>query len=487
MLDGMPPGMLAAITFSSLGMAFVFRGGLAMPLIENRALILQPRYQFFLDYGLILGAGLVSVLINTFTHGVPLGNGLLFFIGFVSFGFFIAIDMSLQRERSVIFTAMSQSPKIPSRFYPLTRKFFFVAFATNVLMMIIIMLIIGRDLVWLAGMDLSQMNLMIEMTTQTIFKELLFIITVLLIMVTNILYSYSKNLKLLFQTETGVLESVTSGDLSRLVPVATSDEFGMIAGYTNKMIQGLRDRIRILTHLKVAREVQENLLPSRPPAFKNLDISGSSLYCEEVGGDYFDYFPFSKDRLGIVLADSSGHGVGAGLDMTTIRAFLRYGAENYSGPAQLINAVNRHLTRDSSETGRFTTLFFADIDMESKCLKWVRAGHEPALFFRPGTGEIEKLRGSGMALGVEEDTPIQENELRNWEPGSVLVILSDGIKESRNGQGEMYGEDRIIQTLLQHASQPAKAIESKLIEDLEKFRGNVPISDDITIVIVKFL
>lgn len=481
--------MLGALTGSIFGAVFIIRFYVLNQFVNKSPLIDQTKKQFFIEYALVLLAGILTVFLNYFVFSIPFGSGILFFIGFISFGFFIAIDMSLKTERRVIENAIKGSDvtNVPKQFYPLTRKFFIIALVTNLLVMIIIMLIIGRDLAWLSGMDPAQMNSMMETTTKTIFKEITFVITTLLILVINILYSYSKNLKMLFQVETGVLESVTNGDLSKLVPVATSDEFGVIATNTNKMIHGLRDRIRILTRLNVAKGVQENLLPNNAPDFPDIDISGTSLYCEEVGGDYFDFFKFPKNRIGIVLTDSSGHGVGAGLHMTTIRAFLRYGAENYKGPTQLIRSVNKHLTRDSYETGRFTTAFFIEIDQDQKVIKWLRAGHEPALFFNPDLGKFQKLLGNGMALGVDAEIQFDEHEISGWGKGSILVLVSDGLKESRNSQGEMYGEKRITKVIEQYAAQSAKTIEKKLLEDLNNFRKDVPLSDDITIVTVKFL
>jgi phosphoserine phosphatase RsbU/P len=489
MLESMPPGMLWALTSLAFVTVFIARFVILKKFVDPSPLIYQAKKQFFSEYALVLLAGIFVIFLNYFLFSVPVANGIVFFIGFISFGFFIAIDMSLQKERSVIKKVIKSSHiiKLPLQFYPLTRKFFFVALVTNLLVMIIIILIIGRDLKWLAGMDVSQMNIMMETITRTIFKEISFVVTILLILVINILYSYSINLKMLFQTETDVLESVSNGDLSKLVPVATSDEFGVIATNTNKMIHGLRDRIRILTRLNVAKEVQENLLPNNAPDFPNMDISGTSLYCEEVGGDYFDYFKFPGNRIGIAVTDSSGHGVGASLHMTTIRAFFRYGAEEYGGPSSLIRSVNKHLTRDNYETGEFTTVFFVEIDQENHVIKWIRCGHEPALFFMPGSGNFKKLVGKGMALGVDADIQIDEHEINGWEKGSILALVSDGLKESRNSQGEMYGEKRITQAIEQHAAQSAKTIEKKLIEDLNHFRKDVPIADDVTIVIAKFL
>ncbi len=485
----MPSGMLGALTIVGFVSVFVVRWFAVQRFVNTLPLMEQPKRAFFIEYTMVLLAGALIIVLNNIVFSVPFVNGIVFFIGFLAFGFFVAIDMSLGKERTVIklSSATREGVIATQKFYPLTRKFFIVALVTNLLVMIIIMLIIARDLAWLASMDLSQMNLMMGLTTKIIFKEISFVIAILLMHIINILYSYSKNLSLLFQMETTVLDSVTNGDLSTLVPVATRDEFGVIATNTNKMIHGLRDRIRILSRLSVAKEVQENLLPSQPPEIPNLDIVGTSIYCEEVGGDYYDYFQFEDNKVGIILTDCAGHGIGAGLHMTTIRAFLQYGADHYTGPSQLIESVNRHLTRDSFESGRFTTAFFVEINLENFSMKWIRAGHEPALLYIPSTGRCEKLVGKGMALGVDADARIYENLIEDIETGSVLVIYSDGIKESRNVDNQMYGEKRMIDLIQNNAVLSSSELKMKLEQDLKVFTEDFPIEDDITLVIVKFL
>nr|NJM01241.1 PP2C family protein-serine/threonine phosphatase [Desulfobacula sp.] len=489
MIQGMPSGILRAYTGGSFAAALVLRSLFLKRAVNASSLLKKAGTQFFIEYALALSAGLFTFVLTRVFFSIPLYSGGLFFIGFVAFGFFIAVDMSLEKEREVIKTVMAR-PDLRvtlQKIYPMTRKFFLIAVVANLMVMVIIILIIGRDLAWLTEIETAQMNIMKEMTSKTVFKEISFAVAVLLVLIINIIYSYSKNLKLLFQMQTRVLESVSNGDLSTLVPVATSDEFGMIATHTNKMIYGLRDRIRMLARLNVAKEIQANLLPGRAPDVPGLDISGISLYCEEVGGDYYDYFKFSGTRVGIAVTDSSDHGVGAGLHMTTIRAFLRYGAEDYQGALPLIRSVNRHLAGDGSESGHFTTVFFADIDLEQKKINWIRAGHEPALLYSPESGEFTRLLGSGMALGVEPDAEIYEYEILGWEKDSILAIVSDGLKESRNSAGEMYGENRIRALITRYPDQPAQTIQKELIRDLKGFIGKVPIADDITVVIVKLV
>ena len=315
--------------------------------------------------------------------------------------------------------------------------------------------------------------------------EVGFIMVVVLAMVVNLIISYSRNLRFLFQNETRILERVTHGDLSKKVPVATNDEFGIIAGHTNSMIDGLRHRTELMTSLKLAEEVQQNLLPQQPPDFAGADIAGTSIYCDETGGDYYDYLKLPGERPGIVVADASGHGVGAAMHMTTVRAFLHYGLRDYQGPGRLLNEVNQYVTRDSSETSRFMSLFFLELDPSAKSLRWVRAGHEPAIMFDPAQDEFRELSGAGVALGVVEDHTYQEYTLEGWRPGTIIIIGTDGVRETRNADGDMFGMNRLRDIISKHAAESAKHIQDTVINTLRSFQNSAPQEDDITLVVIK--
>jgi sigma-B regulation protein RsbU (phosphoserine phosphatase) len=310
---------------------------------------------------------------------------------------------------------------------------------------------------------------------------------VLLIMVINLIISYSCNLKLLFENETGVLEKVSKGDLSKMVPVTTQDEFGVIAGHTNSMIEALRHRIQLLSALKLAEEVQRNLLPSAAPQVPGLDISGTSIYCDETGGDYYDYIELPNGRLGVVVADASGHGIDAALHMTTARAFLLFAARNFQGPALMLDEVNQYLTRDSASTSRFMSMFFLEVDPQKHSLRWVRAGHEPAMVYHPEADDFSELSGDGMAMGILNDYTFKEYTAGELKPDSVVVITTDGIHESRNAAGEMFGMDRLRQTIRDHAAEGAELIQTAIIDAVEEFRESAPQEDDITLVVIKVL
>jgi sigma-B regulation protein RsbU (phosphoserine phosphatase) len=133
------------------------------------------------------------------------------------------------------------------------------------------------------------------------------------------------------------------------------------------------------------------------------------------------------------------------------------------------------------------SLFFLEIDPVEKTLRWVRAGHEPAVVFNPVTGAFSELGGDGMALGVVADIDYKEYTRKGWDPGTVTVIGTDGITETRNSSGEFFGSTRLREVIRNHADQPVRRIQSAVIEAVQDFRGESPQEDDVTLVVVKLM
>ena len=399
-------------------------------------------------------------------------------------GFFIALDTALWRERILIYNAKRQAAPLvpPEKLYPMSRRFSTVAVVSAIFVIVVMALVISRDFAWLNSMGSDKA--MLHQAQRSVMIELSFITMVLLIMIVNLIASYSKNLRLLFRNETGVLEKVSQGDLSSLVPVVTQDEFGLIAGHTNIMIKGLRHRLELITSMKLAEEIQRNLLPTRPPEIKGVDVAGASIYCKETGGDYYDYFSLPDNRLGIVVADAADHGLGSAMHMTSARAFLQAAMDRYVDPAQTIAFLNNYLTRDNRNSGRFVTLFFLEIDVNQRHLKWVRAGHDPALLYTPANDRMQILDGKGVALGVSEMIDYQTQHYKNWSTGDVLVIATDGIWETRNSDGEMFGKERLIQTIKSstETGNNAQQLLDHILLHVAKWRGEQAQEDDTTLV-----
>jgi sigma-B regulation protein RsbU (phosphoserine phosphatase) len=132
-------------------------------------------------------------------------------------------------------------------------------------------------------------------------------------------------------------------------------------------------------------------------------------------------------------------------------------------------------------------MFFTDIDIRNRVLRWARAGHEPALFFDADSGSFQTLGGDGVALGVVERASFADNQLEQWAPGSLLLIGTDGIRETEDEAGTMFGLDGLKKVIRDNTGKPANAIREAILAQLQAFRGDAPQEDDITMVVIKLL
>lgn len=483
----LPPVSLGVTILASFAAALVLRKGAERLYVTPVFDFLKPKRQMIIDFTICVIVGTMVSLYNVLVLGFPHSSGLVLTLGYTIAGFFLALDMAMAREYTAIKKATkgNRPAKPPERLYSMTRKFSLVAVTTAVFVSAVIILVISRDIVWVSTQAQTPESMAAAQLSVT--YEIIFIIAVLLAYIANLIASHSRNLKILFKNETDVLEMVSGGDLSQNVAVATRDEFGLIAGHTNSMIEGLRHRIELITSLKVAEEVQQNLLPERPPNHTGLDISGASIYCDETGGDYYDYIKLPDQRIGVAVADAADHGVGSALHMATARAFLISAALEYTDPSGLLTRVNHFLARDSSETGRFMTMFFLEIDTYAKRLRWVVAGHGPVYLYDPAECEFSTLGGKGIAMGVFENVEYDCLQREGWNPNSIIAIHTDGIPETRNIHGEMFGMDRTREVIRKHSDTDAESIKNALVRALTAFRGDAPQEDDITLVVIKLL
>jgi sigma-B regulation protein RsbU (phosphoserine phosphatase) len=478
--------VLGATLLTFFGIALAVRSPLEKRFVLTAPIEDRPRCQFKLELILCIAAGLAVGVYNKLVHGFVLVSAISLLIGCVVIGFFMGLDMALARERASIHQALQENAYVrPSRLYPITRKFSLVAISTSLFICIVLVMVISRDFDWLVKSRSDPNSLIIAQ--RTVMIEVVFIMMVLLGIVVNLIISYSRNLKLLFNNETQVLERVSGGDLSQMVPVVTHDEFGIIAGHTNDMIQGLRHRTELINALRLADEVQQTLLPQQAISHPAAEVAGTSHYCTDTGGDYYDHFALPGGKLGIVVADSSGHGISSAIQMTNTRAYLRAGLDRYRDAAALVQQINRFLFRDNQQTGWFITLLLLEIDPQKRRLAWIRAGHEPALLYDPQSDRFGMLAGEGVALGAIREPVLTLHENNHWVPGTVIFIATDGIRETRNRAGAMFGLKRLKSVIRHHAQHPPEAIIGAVLKELEDFRESQPQEDDITMVAVKLL
>ncbi|CCO23649.1 SpoIIE family protein phosphatase [Maridesulfovibrio hydrothermalis] len=283
------------------------------------------------------------------------------------------------------------------------------------------------------------------------------------------------------------VKRIASGDFTAKVQIVSSDEVGELADNFNKMVPSLQEHIEIKSALDVAMEVQTNLLPQNSPHIPNYEIYGESKYCDELGGDYFDYIRPDADGESIRFAvgDVSGHGVPAAMLMGSIRGYVR--ARTLSGGTlgEVLTDVNKLVAEDTYKTGQFMTMIMVEIDPDKKELRWVRAGHEPALIYDPDKDDFIKLEGQGIALGAIDEATYEENCYTDLKAGQILILGTDGIWEASNKKGEFFGKQRLFEVIKIKKNSSAQVLVNSIFEAVYKFTERDKQEDDLTVVVVK--
>ena len=251
-----------------------------------------------------------------------------------------------------------------------------------------------------------------------------------------------------------------------------------------------REHRKVRQSLSLAMEVQQNLLPSSSPSVRGLEIAGKSVYCDETGGDYFDFLKpvgGGNGAVSVVVGDVSDHGIPSALLMATARAFIRQRSSRSGSIAEIVTDTNRQLARDVQDSGRFMTLFYAEIDRPNNRMQWLNAGHEPALVYDPDSDSFQALHGGGnLPLGISDDSNYTQAK-RDIAPGQILIIATDGIREARNRYGEFYGTEALYRVIRQNATRGAAAIMEAVFNAVNLFQYGNRVEDDMTLVVVKVI
>lgn len=233
--------------------------------------------------------------------------------------------------------------------------------------------------------------------------------------------------------------------------------------------------------LEVARHVMAELLPHETPRLDGLDIAGLHETCYEVGGDYYELIPLGDDRWGLAIADVVGKGVAAALLVAAMRASLSSMARHELALRAILRRAN-HFFHESVEEGKFVTLFYAVLDVPTRRLIFVNAGHMPPVLLR-ASGEIEFLEEGGIPLGLFDDPRYKEGFTR-MRAGDTLVLFTDGVTEAANAADEAYGMERLVDAVRRLQPASARAICDGIIEDVRAFSGPRA-ADDQTILVLK--
>jgi len=243
---------------------------------------------------------------------------------------------------------------------------------------------------------------------------------------------------------------------------------------------------RLHQELNIASEIQQSILPrnfSIFPELSGLEMRAEMIPAKDVGGDFYDFFWIDETRLALVVGDVSGKGMPAALFMAISRTLLKATALKGEATSECLNQVNRLLSQDNPKS-MFVTVFYGVLDIRSMCLEYSNGGHNTPLL-RSANGEVYLLdQGRGSALGVIEDLQYQCDR-RELEPGSVLVLYTDGITEAADSSFEEFSEKRLVSSFQKHVHGSSEEILKGIVEDVRDFAGGEPQSDDITAMVIK--
>jgi sigma-B regulation protein RsbU (phosphoserine phosphatase) len=234
--------------------------------------------------------------------------------------------------------------------------------------------------------------------------------------------------------------------------------------------------------LRLAAQIQLDLLPKSEPKVPGYDISGKTTPAQMVGGDYFDFLQLDEHRLAICLGDVSGKGLPASLLMANLQATLRGQALLGVSPKVCVQRSNKLLYLSTS-SDKFATLFYGLLDSETHQFSYCNAGHENPFVFSKSP-EPQRLDAGGVVLSILEEFPYEEGSIQ-LEPGDVIVIYSDGINEAININHEQYGIERLETLIRDHREDPASVLIGHIMQAVHKHSTNQPQTDDMTVVVIK--
>jgi serine phosphatase RsbU (regulator of sigma subunit)/predicted enzyme related to lactoylglutathione lyase len=282
----------------------------------------------------------------------------------------------------------------------------------------------------------------------------------------------------------GIFTRFDDLDGNSFVLAGRDDFVREIEAHRRAVANRLEAERRIAQELEIAKKVQARLFPQTLPQLKTLEYVGVCIQAREVGGDYYDFLNLGQERLGLVIADTSGKGIGAALLMANLQANLRsQSAIALDQPERFLRSVNQLFCENTTDSA-YATLFFAEYDDRRMWLRYANCGHYSPLLFR-SDNTLERLNSTCTVLGLftEWDCSIVECQLF---AGDTLALYTDGIIDSRNDAGEEFGEARLIEVLGRHRGLSSQDLLEATVDELRRFSPHEQY-DDITLIIARCL
>lgn len=285
------------------------------------------------------------------------------------------------------------------------------------------------------------------------------------------------------------IRTVGQGELDERVRPEPTSELTQIAEAVNAMAEDLRDRVRLRESLLVAMEVQKNLLPQEAPTVAGLDIAGHSTYCDETGGDYYDYLDvqgLTEGSAALAIGDVMGHGVAAAMLMATARGILRSRCDEPASLGELLTHMNELLVDDTGGQ-RFMTMLLVVLDGTTGEMAWASAGHDPPLVYLAQQDCFAEFDGGGIPLGLFGGQTYETEKAGPFSKGDVMVLATDGLWEAKMDDGGFYGKERLEDVIRASAGGDAESIAEAIRADHAARCGGGSQADDITFVVAKIV
>ena len=252
------------------------------------------------------------------------------------------------------------------------------------------------------------------------------------------------------------------------------------------LIDHYLEKQRMQRAMEIAREIQQGLLPKATPDIPGFDIAAFSQPADETGGDIYDFLPLDEQRLEIVVADATGHGIGPALVIAETRAMLRALRGRAADVPRTLATVNDLLTADLCDA-RFVTCFFGLLDAADSTLRFASAGHGPMLRYDSQADAFEQMAATAVPLGVLEGVSFEKMVTWTLRAGDFAAILTDGLFEAINAAQEQFGIERVMELLRCCKDMPSAEMVEMLRVTVMSYAGDLPQADDLTAVVVRKL
>jgi sigma-B regulation protein RsbU (phosphoserine phosphatase) len=274
------------------------------------------------------------------------------------------------------------------------------------------------------------------------------------------------------------------------------DDQAMLEAYANQGVIALDnaallkesfERERLEEELRIARDVQQRLLPQKTPVHKHIEIEALTITAYEVGGDYYDFINLPNNHIGFIIGDVSGKGTSAAFYMAEAKGIVQSLSRSFSRPRDLLIRTNEILY-ESLERKTFISMLMASMDCTNRILKFARAGHCPLLHYNASERKARLLQPSGIGVGLEQGSIFEKTLIEqevNCTKGDIFVFYTDGLSEARNAAGDEFGDERLCEIVSGNAVRSMGELKQIIIDSILKFLDGQNLADDLTLLLVK--